>query len=120
MIRRPPRSTLFPYTTLFRSLKINQFSPVSTPALSPPLLLQLVDSSRHTCSASGISRSKKKDPMNITGYASSKARKMMITQTPSQHYSQQLLYHKMEMAMLMDYCACVRVCANGWTLMDLC
>src|SRR5256885_15695674 len=23
MIRRPPRSTLFPYTTLFRSLKIN-------------------------------------------------------------------------------------------------
>src|SRR2546428_9267033 len=24
MIRRPPRSTLFPYTTLFRSLKKNQ------------------------------------------------------------------------------------------------
>src|SRR2546422_2532431 len=23
MIRRPPRSTLFPYTTLFRSLKLN-------------------------------------------------------------------------------------------------
>src|SRR2546430_12002517 len=28
MIRRPPRSTLFPYTTLFRSLK----APVGTPA----------------------------------------------------------------------------------------
>src|SRR5687768_18294790 len=28
MIRRPPRSTLFPYTTLFRSL----FSPASRPA----------------------------------------------------------------------------------------
>src|SRR2546422_11098630 len=26
MIRRPPRSTLFPYTTLFRSLKIRQIS----------------------------------------------------------------------------------------------
>src|SRR5256885_3453519 len=26
MIRRPPRSTLFPYTTLFRSLKDNQLS----------------------------------------------------------------------------------------------
>src|SRR5256885_5449833 len=26
MIRRPPRSTLFPYTTLFRSLKLARFS----------------------------------------------------------------------------------------------
>src|SRR5256885_10300756 len=26
MIRRPPRSTLFPYTTLFRSLRPNQLS----------------------------------------------------------------------------------------------
>src|SRR5258708_25693617 len=25
MIRRPPRSTLFPYTTLFRSLAVKQF-----------------------------------------------------------------------------------------------
>src|SRR2546430_3123880 len=27
MIRRPPRSTLFPYTTLFRSLPPRQFDP---------------------------------------------------------------------------------------------
>src|SRR5256886_10505806 len=27
MIRRPPRSTLFPYTTLFRSLRLNIGSP---------------------------------------------------------------------------------------------
>src|SRR5256885_8291028 len=27
MIRRPPRSTLFPYTTLFRSAAIAQFAP---------------------------------------------------------------------------------------------
>src|SRR2546430_7580661 len=26
MIRRPPRSTLFPYTTLFRSAELNEFS----------------------------------------------------------------------------------------------
>src|SRR3712207_8688553 len=26
MIRRPPRSTLFPYTTLFRSMTLSQFS----------------------------------------------------------------------------------------------
>src|SRR3712207_7587067 len=28
MIRRPPRSTLFPYTTLFRSMRTNQESTV--------------------------------------------------------------------------------------------
>src|SRR2546430_12448682 len=47
MIRRPPRSTLFPYTTLFRSmksgifscggvsrpLKVTCFAPAATPAL---------------------------------------------------------------------------------------
>src|SRR2546430_4931088 len=31
MIRRPPRSTLFPYTTLFRSEKIEGFGLNSTP-----------------------------------------------------------------------------------------
>src|SRR5256885_9270315 len=34
MIRRPPRSTLFPYTTLFRSAPP---SPISPAALSPAL-----------------------------------------------------------------------------------
>src|SRR5256885_9116598 len=29
MIRRPPRSTLFPYTTLFRSLEGKLFAPVA-------------------------------------------------------------------------------------------
>src|SRR3712207_8128607 len=27
MIRRPPRSTLFPYTTLFRSAQVERFAP---------------------------------------------------------------------------------------------
>src|SRR2546425_8370101 len=31
MIRRPPRSTLFPYTTLFRSERKLQMQPVETP-----------------------------------------------------------------------------------------
>src|SRR2546422_5720021 len=35
MIRRPPRSTLFPYTTLFRSLN-KKSSSISTPSLIPP------------------------------------------------------------------------------------
>src|SRR5688572_31495830 len=35
MIRRPPRSTLFPYTTLFRSLR--NFEPDRWPAGDPPI-----------------------------------------------------------------------------------
>src|SRR2546422_10737729 len=34
MIRRPPRSTLFPYTTLFRSLYIRRAEDAVTPACS--------------------------------------------------------------------------------------
>ncbi len=30
MLRRPPRSTLFPYTTLFRSLALVRFPPTAT------------------------------------------------------------------------------------------
>src|SRR3989337_699682 len=35
MIRRPPRSTLFPYTTLFRSLERLQDGPAARTALIP-------------------------------------------------------------------------------------
>src|SRR2546425_4994360 len=37
MIRRPPRSTLFPYTTLFRSSAVRAVSP-QLPPLPPPVL----------------------------------------------------------------------------------
>src|ERR1035438_3623198 len=33
MIRRPPRSTLFPYTTLFRSVRIANFRSLASAAL---------------------------------------------------------------------------------------
>src|SRR2546430_12689553 len=58
MIRRPPRSTLFPYTTLFRSIVINpslykpaydpvkDFAPVSQVAVAPNMLV--VRSEEHT------------------------------------------------------------------------
>src|SRR2546421_6403647 len=36
MIRRPPRSTLFPYTTLFRSRDHQQLADPVSPALPPP------------------------------------------------------------------------------------
>src|SRR5437588_3140292 len=38
MIRRPPRSTLFPYTTLFRSLEQLERQPARGAQVSPPLL----------------------------------------------------------------------------------
>src|SRR5438309_6866968 len=38
MIRRPPRSTLFPYTTLFRSMGVKLLSPFGV----PPALQQTV------------------------------------------------------------------------------
>src|SRR5256885_10603605 len=38
MIRRPPRSTLFPYTTLFRSLRYPYLDPISRLQLGRALL----------------------------------------------------------------------------------
>src|SRR3712207_7792704 len=35
MIRRPPRSTLFPYTTLFRSVRLAAGSPLPTSTRAP-------------------------------------------------------------------------------------
>src|SRR2546426_6629337 len=40
MIRRPPRSTLFPYTTLFRSLSFSSCRLVSARLQIPPLVWQ--------------------------------------------------------------------------------
>src|SRR3712207_8828912 len=42
MIRRPPRSTLFPYTTLFRSCRSSGALQVDGARLAAPILLKLV------------------------------------------------------------------------------
>src|SRR3712207_7493055 len=42
MIRRPPRSTLFPYTTLFRSLRKVVTDPAAAPAAREKALQALV------------------------------------------------------------------------------
>src|SRR2546430_13611958 len=57
MIRRPPRSTLFPYTTLFRSAR--SFRPTTSPRRSSsPCSARAGSSSRHrsSCPWSGGSR----------------------------------------------------------------
>src|SRR2546426_5625986 len=48
MIRRPPRSTLFPYTTLFRSPSTDRGAPLasSPPDSSTTLVSRSVDASR--------------------------------------------------------------------------
>src|SRR3712207_8419014 len=42
MIRRPPRSTLFPYTTLFRSQFAHGYSAIEAGAIMAPMALGLV------------------------------------------------------------------------------
>src|SRR5947209_15571863 len=51
MIRRPPRSTLFPYTTLFRSADVRQHSGVARGSVAGQAQLTVVDryrSEEHT------------------------------------------------------------------------
>src|SRR3712207_6913667 len=46
MIRRPPRSTLFPYTTLFRSLPVRQLFETPTAAALAGAIGQRLDGSQ--------------------------------------------------------------------------
>src|SRR5438552_13350716 len=53
MIRRPPRSTLFPYTTLFRSVRhrckdVGRFSPTSATLSLSPIEWRQSRSEEHT------------------------------------------------------------------------
>src|SRR2546422_5456493 len=63
MIRRPPRSTLFPYTTLFRSCKRARDAPAIT---SPEAVLETIEEGfGRTISSdlmSGVRRIKRTDP----------------------------------------------------------
>src|SRR5437588_13130073 len=48
MIRRPPRSTLFPYTTLFRSIKLRAWASGSNSHVAGTHVLELNRSEEHT------------------------------------------------------------------------
>src|SRR5258708_18949314 len=45
MIRRPPRSTLFPYTTLFRSMSLPAASPTTRATFVPVTMIPCASSS---------------------------------------------------------------------------
>src|SRR3712207_8425752 len=67
MIRRPPRSTLFPYTTLFRSSTSRIFNPLLRKADSRNLRLSV--SKENSCvsvktSGSGLKRDRKSTRLN--------------------------------------------------------
>src|SRR2546427_5799630 len=51
MIRRPPRSTLFPYTTLFRSRLIDQEPIGRTPRSNPATYIKVFDDIRRVFAA---------------------------------------------------------------------
>src|SRR5260370_15986401 len=57
MIRRPPRSTLFPYTTLFRSVQLAGQRRVQHDAVAPVILLQATASRSGDVRAVGRVRS---------------------------------------------------------------
>src|SRR5260370_6827320 len=42
MIRRPPRSTLFPYTTLFRSCSLCSFAPILSPTSTSAMSIERI------------------------------------------------------------------------------
>src|SRR2546425_6748884 len=55
MIRRPPRSTLFPYTTLFRSLETAEW-PVLLGALLGPLAANVVEERQRRAGEAALER----------------------------------------------------------------
>src|SRR5215472_18194626 len=74
MIRRPPRSTLFPYTTLFRSAGSCPCWPPATPRPSPPGTpgrseehTSELQSLRHLVCRRLLEKKKKKTTMTTTG-----------------------------------------------------
>src|SRR3712207_7471072 len=56
MIRRPPRSTLFPYTTLFRSSRGASFRPKISVAIQQPIVMDSSSATRFTISSGTPSR----------------------------------------------------------------
>src|SRR3712207_6894919 len=56
MIRRPPRSTLFPYTTLFRSVSIGVADSTTAGDRSADVLLRNADLAMYLAKSSGKNR----------------------------------------------------------------
>src|SRR5256885_4593848 len=66
MIRRPPRSTLFPYTTLFRSIRPMRLTTIrrSAPAISVPRLKALFTTARNVNRTRATAKDRKSTRLN--------------------------------------------------------
>src|SRR5258706_8839109 len=99
MIRRPPRSTLFPYTTLFRSLARLGYSPLSATTIaghrssSMPTSLSPKRSEEHTSELQSLTNlvcrllleKKKKKKKNLRSLNTDNGSRLLNLVMPSSH-----------------------------------
>src|SRR3712207_8516733 len=86
MIRRPPRSTLFPYTTLFRSLPwdhANDLVPITISAFSP-IMVVVGEGSRFT-DLKGLLEHARQNPEKLTYGTGGNGRDRKSTRLNSSH-----------------------------------
>src|SRR5256885_11499655 len=87
MIRRPPRSTLFPYTTLFRSICQQQLPPRRNLRSRPFPPLPLPRASHHWMSRSEEHTSELQSPCNLVCRLLLEKKKYSRTEPNLQSYS---------------------------------
>src|SRR2546422_5507480 len=92
MIRRPPRSTLFPYTTLFRSRSATSSVVVASPPCAPRVAIERMRSEEHTSELQSrlhlvcrLLLEKKKREHEMTIAAQTESNKSAITGSRSTH-----------------------------------
>src|SRR5256885_8521612 len=88
MIRRPPRSTLFPYTTLFRSLQSLAFQLLAEHRLSddPAVQVEMVKILAAACGRSEEHTSELQSPCNLVCRLLLEKKKTTVSITPSNPY----------------------------------
>src|SRR5258708_20127992 len=84
MIRRPPRSTLFPYTTLFRSIKITPSKEASWAAVRVELAVHELVANRRPRSEEHTSELQSPDHLVCRLLLEKKKTTTPTTQTPKQ------------------------------------
>src|SRR5256885_13172032 len=104
MIRRPPRSTLFPYTTLFRSIETNDFRPGTAFEMDGKLLTVVNVEHIKLARAGAVIKAKLRNIRDGSIFehsfrSSDKYKVVRIEKVPAQYlYSDGDIYHFMDVA----------------------